>query len=120
MRFIFISMLALLPFLGISLKAASCLCVHDESVEYSIDAVPCCQELPESCCVQTNQDPQPKAPLVSLAPQSDSFSSTLHAVTTLTEDRTILRPLAITYSQLARPPPLRSSEHRCQLQSWLL
>lgn len=120
MRFFVISLLALLSFMGLSVNAAVCICAHDTSAEQAIDAVPCCQDLPDRCCVKKDRDPQPKAPLAMVAPQADSLKLTLSAIATLTNDRALVRPHVSTYSQLARAPPPGPSTHRCQLQSWLL
>ena len=121
MRLLFYSLLALLPFMGLSLNAANaCECPHAERTTAEIEAVPCCQGAPMDCCVQHNRDPEPEQSLLGVVPALDSFQLTLVAVATVAEDRAILRPEAGLFAQRARPPPLPSSEHRCRLQSWLV
>ncbi|ADE53076.1 hypothetical protein [Coraliomargarita akajimensis] len=118
MRYFVYSLIALLPFMGLSLNAAAiCDCEHDAAVE--LGAVPCCTEQPESCCMQTQPENTPLKVAMALHTQPESPALTLSALTTLTEDRAKHRPHAGVYYQRPRPPPLRSSEHRCYIQSWL-
>ena len=119
MRIFLYSLLAMLPLMGLPLSAADCSCHHGEDFEAGIHSVSCCQELPADCCVQ-HRNAEPKQPLFAVAPFIDSFSIQLAVVTTLTEERTMLRPQAGIYTERARPPPLQSSEQRCRLQSWLI
>ncbi len=119
MRIWLISLLALLPLMGLPLSAATCGCDHAESAEAELVTVSCCQSMPE-CCVQTETDPAPKTPIYLLVTQSDSFGLTLFAVETLTEERALRRPQVGAICQRARPPPLLPSEQRCHLQSWLI
>ncbi|CAA6678508.1 MULTISPECIES: hypothetical protein [unclassified Lentimonas] len=120
MRIFYISLLALLPFMGFSLNAAVCVCPQSESAQAGIDAVPCCQESPATCCMQQNREPAPEQPLLSVVHKVDTFQLTLVALATLSDDRAILRPQAGLHAQRARPPPLPVSAQRCTLQSWLI
>ena len=119
MRIFLFSLLALLPLFGLPLNAAACSCHHEENVSAGIHAVSCCEGLPADCCVQ-HTNSEPKQPLFAIAPYIDSFSIDLTVSTTLTEQRTSVRPHTDIVCYQARPPPLESSEHRCRLQSWLI
>ncbi|MFQ3243342.1 MAG: hypothetical protein ACI9JZ_003053 [Lentimonas sp.] len=121
MRLLFYSLLILLPFMGFALNAAvTCECPQPEHTTEGIEATPCCQDAPADCCVQQNRDVEPQQPLYGVVPAVDSLNLTLTAISTLADHRTLLRPQPGIATKRARPPPRPSSEHRCQLQSWLI
>ena len=120
MRWFICSFLMIVAFMGLSLNAQDCLCSHAGDTNASIEAVPCCQELSSECCLKHSSQSVPSQPFLSIIPQVDSIYIARSTTRILSKKSASQLPQTVSTHTGSHPPPLRSQQYRCHVQSWLI
>ena len=120
MRWLICSFLMIVTLMGLSLTAQDCLCPHADDTNARIEAVPCCQELSSECCFKHSRESVPSQPFLSIIPQADSIYTARATILLLSKKSASQLPQTVSTDKGSHPPPLRSQQYRCHVQSWLI